>query len=89
MSNDEVEEFAVTDPENMVLLIATALLGYELENGESFSVDNDIMNDVIYTNNENGTVVPVWACENLSGRTVFSVEWKTPTEVEEMRIEDE
>lgn len=59
---------------NMFLLITTAIEGYAKENGEPFSVDNTIINDLILRNLAEGTSVPSVRVDTRSGRCEITVE---------------
>lgn len=72
---------------NIMLLLLIAIRGYAEENDELFSVDSEIINDIIHKNIASDTAVPEVAISNEDGRTLFSVSMREANEEEVQKYE--
>lgn len=72
MSQSEFESIE-EQRENVTLLTYLLVRGYEIETGEPFSVDNDIMQRLIETEIEAGNSVPEVTIDQSSDRTALRV----------------
>ena len=75
------------DERNIMLLVLIALNAYEEENGEAFSVNSEVVNQIIRDNIAEETSVPAIAIFSRNGRTYFEITMREPTESEVIKYD--